>query len=209
MTSPSDPLAAVQLLWEYLAVSHPPVRADALFVFGSQDLGVPARAAELYHQGHAPRVLVTGSFGRMTRAVFHEPEALVFRDCLVDAGVPAAAIVTEPSATNTLENVTLGMAALERSGAGPRSALLVAKAFVMRRCLATFARHHPDVRVSACPPTTHLRQAVDRSPDAFATRLVAELDRLDRYADRGDIAPQEIPASVRATALRMSRWGTT
>ena len=161
-----DPLSVVQPLWDFLAVSHRPIAADVIFVFGSQDLAVPARAAELYQAGHAPRVLVTGSFGKMTRGVFGRAEAFVFRDHLVSAGVPEAAIVTEPDASNTLENVTFGMAALDRLGARPRTALLVGKGFVMRRCLATFARHHGDVETRACPPTDDVRRAVDRSPDA-------------------------------------------
>ena len=43
----------------------------------------------------------------------------------------------------------------------------------------------------------------DRAPDVFAARLAAELDRLDRYAAAGDIAPQAIPAAVRAVARRL------
>ena len=198
-----DPLSVVQPLWDFLAVSHRPIAADVIFVFGSQDLAVPARAAELYQAGHAPRVLVTGSFGKMTRGVFGRAEAFVFRDHLVSAGVPEAAIVTEPDASNTLENVTFGMAALDRLGARPRTALLVGKGFVMRRCLATFARHHGDVETRACPPTDDVRRAVDRSPDAFARRLVAELGRLDRYAEQGDIVAQAIPAAVRGAASRL------
>ena len=199
-----DHLAVVQPLWAFLAVSYQPRRADVIFVFGSQDLAVPSRAAELYHAGHASRVLVTGSFGRMTRDVFEKAEALVFQDHLVSAGVPESAIVAEPDASNTLENVTFGMTALDRAGVRPRSALLVGKGFVMRRCLATFARHHADVDVRACPPTDDVRRAADRSPEAFAARLVAELARLDRYGAQGDIVPQDVPAEVREVASRLS-----
>ena len=174
-----------------------------IFVFGSQDLAMPDRAADLYSAGYAPTVLVTGGFGRMTRGVFDEPEALVFRARMVAAGVPEAAIVTEIEAGNTLENVRLGLAALRRAGRPVRSALLVAKGFVTRRAVATFAAQAPDVRVRACPPTARLADALDRPPDAFAARLVAEIDRLDRYGARGDIARQRIPLAVRAAVQRI------
>ena len=192
--------AAMDVLWEYLLVAQPPAAADVIFVFGSQDLAMPDRAAALYRAGYAPAVLVTGGFGRMTRGVFDRPEALVFRDRLLAAGVPETAIVTETEAGNTLENVRLGLAALRRSGRPARSALLVAKGFVTRRAVATFAAQAPDVLVRACPPTTRLAEALDRSPGAFAARLVAEIDRLDRYGARGDIARQRIPPAVRAAA---------
>ena len=175
-----------------------------IFVFGSQALDVPARAAELYRAGHAPVVLVSGRYGRMTRGVFDRPEALVFRDRLVRDGVPAAAVVTETEAGNTLENVRLGLAALDRRRIPVHSALLVAKPFVMRRCAATFARQAPHVRVRCCPPAATLPASIDRPPAAFAARLAAEVERLDRYAAAGDVAPQSMPAAVRAAALRIA-----
>ena len=191
-------------LWDYLAVADAPAGADVIFVFGSQALSVPARAAELYRAGHAPVVLVSGRYGRMTRGVFAQPEALVFRDRLLRDGVPPEAIVAETEAGNTLQNVRYGLAALGRKRIAVASALLVAKPFVMRRCAATFARHAPDTRVRCCPPRTDLLRSIDREPASFAARLVAELDRLDRYAAAGDIAFQTIPASVRASARRIA-----
>ena len=62
-------------LWDFLAVADPPVRSDVIFVFGSQALAVPARAADLFRAGHAPVVLVSGRFGRMTRAAAVSPKA--------------------------------------------------------------------------------------------------------------------------------------
>lgn len=191
-------------LWDYLAVTDVPDRADVIFVFGSQALAVPKRAAELYHDGYAPIVLASGRYGRMTRDVFDQPEALVFRDRLVQDGVPPAAIVTETEAGNTLENVRFGVAALHRKRIAVASALLVAKPFVMRRCAATFARQAPDIRVRCCPPQTDLVRSIDRAPASFAARLVAELDRLERYAAAGDIASQAIPEPVRAAARRIA-----
>jgi len=191
-------------LWDYLAVADAPARADVIFVFGSQALSVPARAGELYRAGHAPVVLVSGRYGRMTRGVFAQPEALVFRDRLLRDGVPPEAIVAETEAGNTLQNVRYGLAALGRKRIAVASALLVAKPFVMRRCAATFARQAPDTRVRCCPPRTDLLRSIDREPASFAARLVAELDRLDRYAAAGDIAFQTIPASVRASARRIA-----
>ena len=191
-------------LWDYLAVVDAPARADVIFVFGSQALSVPARAAELYRAGHAPVVLVSGRYGRMTRGVFAQPEALVFRDRLLRGGVPPAAIVVETEAGNTLQNVRYGLAELRRRRIAVASALLVAKPFVMRRCAATFARQAPDIRVRCCPPRTDLMRSIDREAASFAVRLVAELDRLDRYAAVGDIASETIPAPVRAAARRIT-----
>ena len=65
--------ALILPLWDFLAVSHVAETADVIFVFGSGDLAVPDRAAELYHAGYAPRLLVSGHAGRRTRGVFTKP----------------------------------------------------------------------------------------------------------------------------------------
>ena len=201
-----DAAAYTRLLapvWRYLALAEPPCLSDVIFVFGSRDLAVPRRAAELYRTGHAPRVLVSGRLGPMTENIFSKAEALVFRDELVRHGVASGAITTEVEASNTLENVLFGMSALQADGCRPRSALLVAKAFVMRRCLATFRRHHPGVTVRACPPEGTLDAHRDRPRAAFADRLVAEVARLDRYGSAGDIEPQPVPGEVRDAVVRV------
>lgn len=205
MTVTGDALEPLlQHLWEFLAVSVPPCAADVIFVFGCADRAVPARAAQLYHAGHAPQMVVSGGYGRLTRGVFDQPEAHVFKHDLVAHGVPERAIVTEPDAANTLENVRFGMAAFRDRGFRPSSALLVAKGFVMRRCVATFDRQFPDVTVYPCPLVARLQVAIDRSVPAFAARLVAEVDRLDRYTEKGHICAQQIPAGIRTTCERVT-----
>ena len=193
-------------IWEFLARADAPVPSDVIFVFGSQDLAVPRRAAELYHAGHAPSVLVTGRFGPMTAEVFERSEALVFKDELVRRGVSEDAITTEVEAGNTLENVRFGMAALRAVGQRPRSALLVAKPFVMRRCLATFARQYPNVAARGCPPAGSAAARRDRHREAFAARMVAELQRLETYAASGDIAQQLVPPPVWTAARCLKAW---
>ena len=192
-------------LWKFLALADPPVHADVIFVFGSQDLQVPRHAASLYRSGYAATVLVTGHYGRMTRDDFEKPEALVFKDVLVRAGVPPRAIVAESTARNTLENVTRGLFLLRQKKIICRSVLLVAKPFVMRRCAATFTRQAPDVRVSCCPYTEDMAASIDRPPSSFARRLVEELDRIDRYATKGDIERQQMSKQLRRATQNVLR----
>ncbi len=190
-------------LWKFLAVADAPVRSDVIFVFGSQDFRVPKHAASLYRCGYAPTVLVTGSFGRMTRDIFEKPEALVFKDVLVRSGVPLKSIVVESTAKNTLENVTRGLSLLRQNKVLCQSVLLVAKPFVMRRCAATFGLHAPTVSVSCCPYSEDLATSIDRAPIDFSRRLVAELDRIDRYARNGDIERQQISKELRIVAKKV------
>lgn len=215
MSHPLDSLSdaaywhLVEPIWNFLVISHVPAPSDVIFVFGSQDLAVPRRAAEFFSDGLAPCLLVTGGFGPMTEGVFPKPEALVFKDELIRLGVPGNAIVTEVEAGNTLENVNFGMSALREARRSVDSALLVAKAFVMRRCLATFGQQCPEIDALGCPPGGSLMAQRDRPRVAFGARLVAELERLDRYGAVHDIVPQDIPGTVRDAAEQVKAWLTT
>lgn len=193
-------------LWKFLCVAQVPILSDVIFVFGSNALELPRRAADLYAAGWSSRILVTGSYGPMTKQAFPKTEALVFKDELLRLRVPECAITTEVAAENTLQNVHFGMSALGAVGCRPRSALLVAKAFASRRCLATFSKHYPSVEVRGCPPKGSLVLQRDRPWSLFANRLLGELHRLDDYAKDGDIAEQQIPASVREAAKRLQRF---
>ena len=131
-------------IWAYLARMDRSVRSDVIFVLGSLDLAVPRRAAKFYTAGLSPHVLVSGWLGSLTEHVLKKSEAVVFQETLIRHGAPGRNITTELNASNTLEKVRFSMRALAARGQTPHSALLMAKTFVMRRCLATFAKQHPE-----------------------------------------------------------------
>jgi hypothetical protein len=194
-------------LWSYLAVAEAPSPGDVVFAFGCGNLCVPQRAANLQLDGWAPRVLVSGGSGRRAGELFGRSEAAVFARHLRWLGVPEAAIVSEDRAANTGENVTLGMRALDRAGVRVERALLVAKPFGMRRCAATFRLRYPRVRTVCCPPPGPMLEFVEGTRRAFAARLLAELDRLDRYPRLGYIAgePSPPPRPVTEAAAEVRR----
>jgi len=194
---------ALHPLWQYLGVFDPPAPAEVIFVFGGLDLAVPRHAAELFSRGFAPTVLISGASGPLTRSIFVTTEAETFRDEMMKYGTPTNVILLELRATNALENVRLGMTTLSDHGVRIRSALLVAKTFLMRRCKATFQKQYPDVATRCCPPNMPVRNAVDRERSEFAKRLLAELRRLDEYAVKGDIAPQLRDEAVEDAAAHL------
>ena len=111
--------------------------------------------------------------------------------------------MTEDKAANTLENVRLGMDALRRSGVSANRLLLVAKGFVMRRCVATFAGQFDALTVVPCPPPAGLEASLDRSGSDFSARLASEVVRLERYAAKGNIRHEEVPAAIRSLVARI------
>ncbi|MGE3621120.1 MAG: hypothetical protein AB7L84_11730, partial [Acidimicrobiia bacterium] len=111
-------------------------------------------------------------------------------------------IVVERRARNTGENVVLGVAALAARGVRPRSVVSVAWPFAARRCVATFARHHPEIAVRSAPAFG--RPGV-RSPLTAATArwAVDQLERLLRYGDEGIVAGRPVPPAVVRAAVEL------
>lgn len=192
--------AAFDTLWSYLVVEDELAAADpadALFCFGSRHRRVPEHAADLYHAGVAERVLVTGGPSRPGE----ETEAARFAGELARRGVPAERIVIEPFATNTGENVRLGLAELHRHGPVGRL-VSVGWPLSARRCRATFERWAPHIEVLSAPALG--KPGAVWTPNAELMRwALGELARLRRYDDFGFIVSQAVPPAVLDAALTL------
>ncbi len=115
--------------------------ADVIFVFGTLHPTPAHVAADHYHGGRSPVVVVTGGTSRARSG--HE-EALRHRDILLGHGVPDSAIVVESRSQSTYENVMMAMPlVLDRVG-DVRTVLAVVKWF-HRRALVTLAHHVPTI----------------------------------------------------------------
>lgn len=184
-------------IFDFLVINDNPKKVDVVFVFGSVKLeAVWDKALALYQGGYARTVLITGATGSDFPEKTAITEAERISRYLIEHGVPESVIIKESKATNTLENVRLGIAALRRVGINPRSLILVAKPIHMMRCVATFKKQYPQIELMCCPPTGTIHDAIDRPKKEFAERMINEVERLQKYADKGDIVKVDIPKEV-------------
>ncbi len=205
-TGKSDFDQLVGPVWSFLAPRAEPRQVDSIFVFGGLGLEIPARAAELYLGGSSRHVLITGASGPLTQGTFTKSEAAVFRDAMVERGVPSTSIIVEEQARNSGQNVEYGMKALAEAGIHPKRLALVSKSFIMRRAVATFGSQFPEVKTVPLPPEGPASMYIDRPPRDFAQRLLDELARLDDYQAKGFIRPVEIPTDVKRAAETIRVW---
>ena len=105
------------------------------------------RAAELYHAGLAPHLVLTGSSGG-SREV-GRTEAGVMRELLVARGVPTEAIEVETHARSTEENFACSMPLLTARKA--RKVLVVTDPWHMPRALYQGSRYAGDMELIASP----------------------------------------------------------
>lgn len=122
---------------QVLTLDSGETKADVLVVLGGGD-GRAERAAELFKQGEAPAVLVTGYGDCKSNVQVLERE-----------GVPASVITQEPKALSTLENATLSIPLLRSMGA--HRVILVTSWYHSRRAVACFEHFAPDMKFYSRP----------------------------------------------------------
>lgn len=95
-------------------------------------------AALLYHKGMVDKLLVSGSFTRLTGEAKSEAELL--KDLLVLCHVKEEDIWMEHQARNTRENATYSVEILKEQGIAETEALLITSAFHIRRSVGCFEK---------------------------------------------------------------------
>jgi uncharacterized SAM-binding protein YcdF (DUF218 family) len=187
-------------IWDYHLMGHALKPADVAIGLGSHDLGVATHTAELYRAGLFPTIVFTGGNSPTTKARFPRGEAVHYREHAIGLGVPADAILLEPNAGNTGQNVTLSRKVLTAAGIRPKTVLLVSKPYMERRSYATARKLWPEIEVRcASEPLTfddYLKRIGDEK--LVIDMLVGDLQRVIEYPRQGFAVEQHVPEDVRA-----------
>lgn len=186
-------------------MGHAPRACSVAVALGSHDLGVATAAAQLYHRGLFPLLVLTGGNSPTTRGRFPRGEAVHYRDHVLGLGVPAPAVLVEPRAANTGQNITFTRDLLRGHGVTVTSVMLVCKPYMQRRAYATARKLWPGVDlVCASQDLTfdaYLRSIGD--PRLVVDMLVGDLQRVVEYPRRGFAVEQPVPAEVLAAYDRL------
>ncbi|MFC9957304.1 YdcF family protein [Streptomyces nigra] len=203
--------ADTRRLWDYHQMGHTPRPCSVAIGLGSHDLGVAETAVDLYKRGMAPLLVFTGSTSPTTRKRMPRGEAVHYRERALELGVPDSAVLVEPRARNTGENIRFSRELLEDAGVDVSSVLLISKPYEERRAYATARKLWPEVEiVSASTPMT-LDEYVDSIGDArlVIDMLVGALQRLLIYPEQGFMISQPVPDDVREAYERLCHAGFT
>ncbi|MFK4688204.1 uncharacterized SAM-binding protein YcdF (DUF218 family) [Streptomyces pristinaespiralis] len=80
--------------------------------------------------GLPPTLVFSGGNSPTTRARFPRGEAAHFREHALELGVPDSAILVEPHAANTGQNITVTRDLLASAGIVPATVMLVSKPYI-------------------------------------------------------------------------------
>ncbi|MEU6015975.1 YdcF family protein [Streptomyces sp. NPDC047515] len=200
-----------RLLWSHHLMHHDPRPCSVAVGLGSHDLGVADTAADLYRRGMMPLIVFTGATSRTTRERMPRGEAVHYRERALELGVPDSAVLVEPRARNTGENIRFSRALLEEAGADISSVLLISKPYEERRAHATARKLWPGVEfVSASSPMTFEEYVASIQDDRLVIdMLVGALQRLMVYPAQGFMIADPVPNEVTAAYERLCRAGFT
>ncbi len=199
------------LLWDYLQMHHEPRPCSVAIALGSHDLGVADTAADMYHRGFAPLIVMTGATSPTTEAKMPRGEAAHYRERAFALGVPDSAILVEPRARNTGENITFSRELLQSAGVDAASVLLVAKPYEERRAYATTRKLWPSVELVCASAKPAFDEYVTAIQDdrLVIDMMVGALQRLLIYPKQGLMISQEVPREVEAAYQRLRSGGFT
>lgn len=189
---------AIASVWNYHHMNHDLKKADVIWALGSHDLRVADRVAELWRQGLAPWVVMSGGLGNFTEGVFHQPEANLFAERAIELGVPEEVVLIENLSTNTGENVSLTQRVLDQSGVSAKTAIAVQKPYMERRTYATIRAQWPELDVQVTSPKLDFESYCneDIPKDQVISIMVGDLQRIIEYPKQGFMIEQEVPSDV-------------
>lgn len=210
---PADLRPDVETLWDYNRLDDDVRPVDVGIGLGSHDLSVATYTADLYHKGMFPLIVFTGANAPTTKARFPRGEAVHYREHALDLGVPDSAILVEPKATNTGDNIDFTRNLLQENGLldDIRSAMLISRPYQQRRSWAICRKRWPgvDVLCSSAPlPLDDYIQTIG-DVDRVINMLVGDTQRLWVYPARGWAAEVPVPIEVHKAYARLVAAGYT
>jgi uncharacterized SAM-binding protein YcdF (DUF218 family) len=162
-------LAATAFIFpqKFLCVDSGAVHADVMVVLGGGSHDRPERAAELFKEHAAPRIVVSG-----------QGDCRISRRFLIQAGVPSRVIQMEDQSRTTKENAIDTVKLLREQGV--RRVIIVTSWYHSRRALACFEHYGPEIHFYSRPSYFAYRRA-DWSRDKVKHRIYLEYAKLIGY----------------------------
>lgn len=195
----TETITHLQVIWDYMKLHQMPQKADCIVGFGNFNSNIARRAAQLYLQGYAPKLLFTGGLGRNTLGILPEAEADRFARVATECGVPEKDILRENKSTNTAENILFTRKTLEDMHLPHGHLLGVHQPFMERRISAAFGVYWPEVKLTVTSPQVTIPQYLaDAVVQGITERsaievIVGDFQRIELYAQKGYQLPQDIP----------------
>ena len=168
-------VAAAVFPQPFLCVDSGPVKADVIVILGGGSHERPVRAAELFKEHAAPRIIISGL-----------GDCEINRRLLLAAGVPASAIELETQSRTTRENAEFTIQLLRKEKL--TRVIIVTSWYHSRRALACFRHYAPELKFYSRPSYFASARA-DWAHNRIGNRIRLEYVKLLGYWVRYGVCP--------------------
>ncbi|SHE93825.1 YdcF family protein [Lactonifactor longoviformis] len=148
---------------DFIFPEDAPASADIIFIPGDGYPQMAERAARLWKQGYAPRILPSGRYSVLQgsfagvkdkQEVYgddYKTEWEFLCHVLTSHGVPREVILREEAATYTYENAIYSRQVTDHAGLTIRRGIICCKSFHARRCKMYYQLLYPETEFYLCP----------------------------------------------------------
>ncbi len=191
-----------KILWDYYNLNQNLNKSSIILGFGSHDIQVAKKCAQLYLNNYADSIIFTGGFGRITKTLWNMSEADKFAEVAINMGVPKEKIFIENKASNTGENISFTKKLIEDLNLKSDSFIVVDKPYRERRTFATLKQQWSDMNFVITSPDYSYEDYCEFysngeiNKDEFISIMVGDLQRIDLYGKNGFQIKQDIPPEV-------------
>jgi uncharacterized SAM-binding protein YcdF (DUF218 family) len=197
----SQILKLAEKLYNYHLMKMELESSDLILLLGSQYIKVIDTAADLYHSGLAPKILISGGYGVGTQGIHNEPEAIRFKKILIEKGIKEKDLLIETESKNTGENIKFSFELIKAQNILHQKIIIITKPDMERRVYATFMKqwpedHKPEFFVTSPPSSFNEYISEYKEPSEAISFLVGYTQRIKEYPEMGFQTPQEIPNEV-------------
>ncbi|OGB75379.1 hypothetical protein A2810_02960 [candidate division Kazan bacterium RIFCSPHIGHO2_01_FULL_49_10] len=179
-------ISAVRAITDFIFVDDQPQKVDLIIIPGTSHRQLADKAAELYRQGWASKVLCTGGFNDKLNMV----ESAWAANILCEGGVSLADILQESNSTNTKENAITALALLEQGIWEFGRIILVSKPYHARRLLMTFRKVFSGASLLVVPVEDDRQITRDNwhADPKKTAKVMEEMGKISEYYAKGDLA---------------------
>ena len=174
---------------DFVFVSDSPQKADVIFLPGNGFPQMAERAARLWKEGFAPRILPSGRYsvleGKFSGVLadvekyggMYETEWEFLREVLMKNGVPESVILKEDRATYTYENAIFSRRVLDGLGLRISRGIICCQEHHARRCLMYYQLLFPEAELLVCPSDTGVNRRNWMKSGEGIDQVLGEIER--------------------------------
>ena len=174
---------------DFIFLEDEPREADIIFVPGNGFPQMAERAAVLWKEGYAPRVLPSGRYSVLTGKFAgvqaeiqkysgeYETEWDFLYDVLIKNGVDGQAVLKENQATYTYQNAIYSRKVTDAAGIEVKKAIICCKAQHARRCRMYYQLLYPETDFMICPSDVGINRTNWFLSEAGIEEVLGEVER--------------------------------